>query len=111
VLVLRLGDFQAAMHVDQVSKAELAGEAVRTPEGLGSERRQVIDVPRLTITEAAAAVAGLAGRCRRTAARAYEEPLRRWRARTALASSDTRKASTAARISGTSLRVGAAMIS
>jgi hypothetical protein len=50
-LALLLSDLEAAMHVDQVLKPELAREPVGTAERLGGEHRQVIDMLELAVAE------------------------------------------------------------
>jgi hypothetical protein len=39
---LRLGDLQAAVHLDQVGEAQLAGEVIRPSERFGLERGQMV---------------------------------------------------------------------
>jgi hypothetical protein len=51
-LALWLGDLEMPVYRDQRSEApQLTRKAVRTPERFGRERRQVIDVVGLTLTE------------------------------------------------------------
>ena len=45
-LPLLVGDVEVPVHIDDVPEAELAGEAVRTAEGLGREPGQMIHVGR-----------------------------------------------------------------
>jgi hypothetical protein len=50
-LPLLLGDPKVSVHVDEMCKAELSGEAVGPAEGLGGEGCEVIDVFRLARPE------------------------------------------------------------
>src|SRR4051794_769912 len=48
---LLLRDLQASVDLDEVPESEFTREPIRTPEALGGERRQVVDVAGSTDTE------------------------------------------------------------